>query len=224
MPVRKSLVVSSVGLILGAQALTGCGGSHKPFDTTKLFNVESSFGSDFKTQHQGPKDIDPKILGPQKMPPGVTFDPADCADYAASSGRPPKGIRGKMSMLSVVGNGNQYVAIAMQADSDIPYDAAAAENCKHVSFHAGKLTGYLDEVDAPQIDHAQTSGSHSEIEITGKDGQQQSRESYTFTAYLGGAMVQVTANPTPVRGQPPAMVDADRARQMLSDAVSALRS
>lgn len=224
MPVRKSLVVSSVGLILGAQALTGCGGSQKPFDTTKLFNVESSFGSDFKTQHQGPKDIDPKILGPQKMPPGVTFDPADCADYAASSGRPPKGIRGKMSMLSVVGNGNQYVAIAMQADSDIPYDAAAAENCKHVSFQAGKLTGYLDEVDAPQIDRAQTSGSHSEIEITGKDGQQQSRESYTFTAYLGGAMVQVTANPTPVRGQPPAMVDADRARQMLSDAVSALRS
>ncbi|MEB3034439.1 DUF5642 family protein [[Mycobacterium] nativiensis] len=224
MSVRKSLIVSSVGLILCAEALTGCGGGHKPYDTTKLFNIESSFGSDFKTQHQGPKDIDPKILGPQKMPPGVTFDPSDCADYAASSGRPPKGIRGKMSMLSINGNGNQFVAIAMQADSDIPFDAAAAERCKHVSFQAGKLTGYLDEVDAPQIDKAQTSGSHSEIEVTGKDGQQQSRESYTFTAYLGDAMVQVTATPTPVRGQPPAMVDADRAREILTDAVSALRS
>ncbi|MEB3020747.1 DUF5642 family protein [[Mycobacterium] crassicus] len=224
MSVHKSLIVSSVGLMLCAQALTGCGGGHKPYDTTKLFNIESSFGSDFKTQHQGPKDIDPKILGPQKMPPGVTFDPSDCADYAASSGRPPKGIRGKMSMLSINGNGNQFVAIAMQADSDIPFDTSAAEKCKHVSFQAGKLTGYLDEVDAPQIDKAKTSGSHSEIEVTGKDGQQQSRESYTFTAYLGDAMVQVTATPTPVRGQPAAMVDADRAREILVDAVSALRS
>jgi hypothetical protein len=36
--------------------------------------------------------------------------------------------------------------------------------------------------------------------------------------------VQVTANPQPVRGQPLAMVDADRARQLLVDAVSELRS
>lgn len=223
MRVRKSLVVSSVGLVMCAQALTGCGGSHKPLDTTKLFNVESTFGSDFKTQTKGPNEIDPKILGPQKMPPGVTFDPTDCADYAASSGRPPKGTRGKMSMVSIIGNGNQLVAIAMQADDDLPYDAAAAEKCKHVSFDAGKLTGYLDEVDAPQIDHATTVGSHSEIELVGKDGQRQSRESYTFTAYLGSALVQVTANPQAVKGQPPGMVDADRARQLLVDAVAALR-
>ncbi|BBX11251.1 MULTISPECIES: DUF5642 family protein [Mycobacteriaceae] len=220
----KSLVVSTVGLLMCAQALTGCGGGQKPIDTTKLFNVESTFGSEYKTQTKGPNDIDPKILGPQKMPPGVTFDPSDCADYAASSGRPPKGIRGKMSMVSIVGNGNQLVAIAMQADQDLPYDESAAERCKHVSFQAGKLTGYLDETDAPEIDHAKTVGSHSEIEITGKDGQQQSRESYTFTAYLGSALVQVTANPQAVRGQPPGMVDADRARQLLADAVSALRS
>lgn len=207
-----------------AQALAGCGGAHKPIDTTKLFNVQSSFGSDFKTRTKGPNEIDPKILGPQKMPSGVTFDPSDCADYAASSGRPPKGIQGKMSMVSAAGNGNQLVVIAMQADKDLPFDAAAAEKCKHVSFQAGKLTGYLDAADAPQIDHVQTSGSHSEIEVTGKDGQQQSRESYTFTAYLGDALVQVTANPLPVRGQPPAMVDADRARQLLVDSVSALRS
>jgi len=225
MSVRKSLLVSSVGLMVCAQALSGCGGSQKPVDTTKLFNVQSTFGSDFKTQTKGPNDIDPKILGPQKMPPGVTFEPSDCADYAANSGRPPKGIRGKMSMVSILGNGNQLVAIAMQSDEqDLPYDGTDAEKCKHVSFNAGKLTGYLDEVDAPQIDHAKTTGSHSEIEITGKDGQQQSRESYTFTAYLGTALVQVTANPQPVRGQPPAMVDADRARQLLVDAVAALRN
>ncbi|MBS9534566.1 DUF5642 family protein [Mycobacterium sp. M1] len=224
MPERKSLMFASVGLLVCAQALAGCGGAHKPIDTTKLFNVQSTFGSEYKTQTKGPTDIDPKILGPQKMPPGVTFDPADCGDYAASSGRPPKGIRGKMSMVSVVGEGNQLVAIAMQADKDIPYDAGAAEKCKHVSFQAGKLTGYLDEVDAPEIKGVQTAGSHSEIEVTNKEGQQSSRESYTFSAFLGDALVQVTANPLPVRGQPPAMVNADRARQLLTDAVAALRS
>lgn len=216
-------MVSSVGLILCAQALTGCGGSNKPIDTTKLFNVQSTFDSDYKSQTKGPNDIDPKILGPQKMPPGVTFDPADCAEFAASSGRPPKGIRGKMSMVSIVGNGNQMAAIAMQSDQELPYDAAAAENCKQVSFNAGKLTGDLEEVDAPQIDHATTVGAHSQITITGKDGQTQSRETYTFTAYLGTALVQVTASPQQLRGQPPGMVDAERARQLLVDAVAALR-
>lgn len=206
-----------------AEALVGCSASHKPIDTTKLFNVESTFGSDFKTQHKGPADIDPKILGPQKMPPGVTFEPADCGDYAASSGRPPKGIRGKMSVVSADGNCNRLVVIALQADQDIPFDAATAEKCKHVAFQAGKLTGYLDEVDAPHIDGVQTTGAHSSIEMTGPDGQQSSRESYTFTAYLGDALVEVTANPLPVRGQPLAMVDADRARQLLIDSVSALR-
>ncbi|BBY35098.1 hypothetical protein BST33_00995 [Mycolicibacter minnesotensis] len=223
MSVRKSLVVSSVGLVLCAQALTGCGGSQKPLDTTKLFNVQSTFGSDYKTQTKGPSEIDPKILGEQKMPPGVTFDPADCADYAANTGRPPKGVQGKMSMVSIVGGGNQLVVIAMQTDQELAYNEADAEKCKHVSFNAGKLTGYLDDVEAPQIDHARTVGSHSEIELTGKEGQTQSRESYTFTAYLGTALVQVTANPQAVKGQAPAMVDADRARQLLVDAVSALR-
>ncbi len=158
------------------------------------------------------------------MPPGVTFEPADCGDYAASSGRPPKGIRGKMSVVSADGNGNRLVVIALQGDKDIPFDAATAEMCKHVAFQAGKLTGYLDEVDAPHIDGVATTGAHSSIEMTGPDGQQSSRESYTFTAYLGDARVQVTANPLPVRGQPLAMVDADRARQLLIDSVSALRS
>lgn len=219
----KSFVLASVGLLIGAQALTGCGGAHKPLDTTKLFNIESSLGPDFKTKTKGPNEIDPKMLGPQKMPPGVTFDPVDCSEFAAANGRPPKGIRGKMSVVSAVGDGNQITAVALQADKDIEYDAATADKCKHVSFSAGKLTGYLDEVDAPQIDHATTVGSHSELEVTGDQGQQSSRESYTFSAYLGDAMVQVTASPVAMRGQPAPMVDADRARQLLTDAVAALR-
>lgn len=222
---RKSVLISSVALLVCAETLAACGGGHhKPIDTTKLFNAESSLGSDFKTQTKGPSDIDPKILGPQKMPPGVSFDPADCSDYAAASGRPPKGLRGKMSILSAAGAGNQLVAIAIQADKDVPFDTATADKCKHVSFGAGKLTGYLDDTEAPQIDGAVTIGTHSEIEITGPDGQPHSRESYNFGAYLGDWLVLVTANPLAIKGQPLAPVDADRARQLLTDSVAALRN
>lgn len=217
-------MVAVVGVLVGAEVLSACGKQHKPIDTTKVFNVESTFGSDFKSQTKGPVDIDPKLLGPQRMPNGVTYDPADCGDYYAGNGRPPKGIRGKMSAVAAVGNGNRFTVIALQADKDMPYDAATAEKCQHVSMQAGKISGYLEEVEAPHIDGVQTAGTHSETEMAGKDGQSVSRQAYTFTAYLGDAMVEVKAEPLIVRGQPPAQVDTDRARQLLTDAVAAVRA
>ncbi|HET9877221.1 MAG TPA: DUF5642 family protein [Mycobacterium sp.] len=223
MPVRKGWVVSSVVVAGCAAGLVGCGSGHKPIDTSKLFEVESKLGPDFKTNTKGPTEVDPKMLGPQKLPPGVTFDPPDCGDYVANNGRPPKGIRGKMSLLSADGAGNRFVVVAIQADKDVSFDTEAAEKCKHVSFEAGKLTGYVDEVDAPHIDGAETVGSKSEIEVANPDGQQHSVESYFYSAYLGDWLVSVTARPLPVRGQPLTMVDADRARQLLTDSVAALR-
>jgi hypothetical protein len=221
MPIRTSLVLSLVGVVMGAGWLTACGHEHKPIDTAKVFEVRSTFGDDFKINIKGPKDIDPKMLGPQKLPPGVMFDPADCADYV-SSGRLPKGIRGKMSVLSADGAGNRFITIAVQADKDLPFDAEAAKKCEHVTFEAGKITGLIDEVDTPQIKNAQTVGTHRVITaVVGEN--QQSREVYNFAAYMGDWVVLVTANPLPVKGQPPDPVDADRARQLLTDSVSALR-
>ncbi len=196
-------------------------GQHKPIDTSKVFGVKSTFGPEFHVTTKGPADINPKLLGPQKLPPGVTFDPADCGDYV-SSGRLPKGIRGKMSVLAADGDGNRFVAIAVQADQDVPFDAEAAKKCKHVTFEAGRVTGFIDEVDAPHIDGAETVGSHREIEAMVGDTQR-SREVYNYAAYLGDWVVLVTANPLAVRGQPPAPVDSDRARRLLVDSVSALR-
>jgi hypothetical protein len=219
MPVRKSLVV----VVMCAGWVVGCGaGHHKPIETEKVFEVKSTFDEQYKTKTKGPTDIDPKMLGPQKLPPAVKFDPADCADYV-SSGRLPKGIRGKMSVLSADGEGNRFIAIAVQADQDVPFDDEAAKDCKHVSFEAGgKITGYIDEVDAPDIKGAQTVGSHRQIEVMAGD-QQRSREVYNFAAYLGDWAVLVTANPLTAKGQEPAPVDADRARQLLTDSVAALR-
>lgn len=208
---------------MGAGWLVACSGAkhHEPIDTSKLFTVQKTFGSGYKTKTKGPKDIDPKMLGPEKLPPGVSFDPEDCRDYV-TSGRLPTGTRGRMSLLAADGEGNRFTTIAVQAEKDVPFDAESAQKCEHVTFEAGKLTGYVDEVDAPQIDGATTVGSHRQIEIALPDGQR-STEVYSFTAYLGDWMVFVTAAPLTEKGQAPPPVDTDRARQLLTDSVAALR-
>lgn len=215
-------MAASVGLVMGTGWLAACGkGEHKPIDTAKVFDVKSTFSDGYKTKTTGPKDIDPKMLGPQKLPPGVKFDPSDCGDYVVS-GRLPKGIRGKMSVFSADGDGNRFVVIAVQADKDMPFDAAEAKKCKDVTFEAGKITGTVQEVDAPQIKGAETVGSRREISVDTDEGQH-SREVYNYTAYLGDWMVLVTANPLVVKGQPSPPVNADRASQLLVDSVSVLR-
>ncbi len=221
MPVSKSWVVAITTAIC-AGWLVGCGGSHhQPIDTSNVFRVESSLGEGFKTKTKGPTDINPKMLGPEKLPQGVTFDPDDCKDYV-SGGRLPKGTRGRMSVLSAEGEGNRFTVIAVQADSDVPFDTETAKRCAHVTFEAGKVTGYIDEVDAPHIDGATTVGSHRQVEITVAEAQHSS-EVYSFAAYLGDWMVLVTASPLRAKGQPAPPIDTDRARQLLTDSVSALR-
>lgn len=202
--------------------MAACGEHHhEPIDTSKLFSVEKTFGEGYKTKTKGPSDINPKMLGPEKLPPGVTFDPSDCRDYV-TSGRLPQGTRGRMSVLAVEGAGNRFTSIAVQADKDVAFDAETAKKCEHVTFEAGKLTGYVDDVDAPQIDGAKTVGSHRQIEVTLPEGQR-STEVYSFTAYMGDWLVMVTAAPIMDKGQAVAAVDTDRARKLLTDSVAALR-
>lgn len=220
-PIRKAVVVSLVSMVC-AGWLTACSKHHEPIDTGKLFKAKSMFGEGYKTKTKGPGDLSPKLLGPQNLPDTVTFDPADCRDTVAG-GWVPKGTRGKMSVLTADGEGNRFTAVAAQADRDLPFDAAAVQRCEHTTFEAGKVTGYIDKVPAPQIDGAQTVGWHWELEITVGD-QQRSRETYNFAAYLGDAMVLVTASPLAARGQPIPVVNADEARQLLTESVAALRA
>lgn len=218
----RSVLASAAVAVLGAAALTGCSGKHQQIDTTDLFKVESTFGDEFKTRTKGPTEIDPKMLRPESLPDGVTFDPPDCHDFVTAA-RLPKGSRGTMSMLAADGEGNRFTAMVAKTEAPVPFDAETAARCAHVTFGLGKLTGYVDEADAPQIDGVTTTGSHRQIDIEVEDGQRSS-EIYNFTAYLGDSMVLVTAGPLVVRGQPPAPVDVDRARQLLVDAVAAVRS
>jgi hypothetical protein len=77
-------------------------------------------------------------------------------------------------------------------------------------------------VDAPPIEGAETVGTHRVIEAD-VAGKARTGELYNFVAYLGHAMVLVTANPLVVPDQPVAPVDIDRAKRLLVDAVAAVR-
>ncbi|HYB38133.1 MAG TPA: DUF5642 family protein [Mycobacterium sp.] len=218
MSVGKALVGV---MCAGWLAACSTGQSAHPPDITKLFEVKSTFGPEFRVTTKGPSGIDPRMVGPQKLPPGVTFDPPDCADYAAGQ-RLPTGLQGKMAAVSAEGNGNQFISIAIQATKSVPFNAVP-EKCKHVTFDAGKLSGVIDAVDAPRIDGAQTVGTQRQIQASAP-GKQLSREIYNYTAYLGDLVVMVSVNPVTVRDQPPAPIDAERARRLLTDSVSAIRS
>jgi Domain of unknown function (DUF5642) len=217
---RKSLVG-----VVGLGLLAGCHSQSKPVDVTKVFAVKSTFGSDYRTSSKGPSDITPQMVGEQKLPPGVTFDPPDCEKLATGQ-RLPSGTQGKTAAVSADGKGNRLVAIAVVANAAVPYDASLTDKCKHVAFKTEKnnLNGSIDVVDAPQINGVQTSGRHRQITISAR-GKERNNELYSYVAYFGDTVVIVDASPMRGRGQQQApAIDTDRAQQLLKDAVAAMRS
>jgi hypothetical protein len=217
-PVQKALV----GFICaGLLAACSTGQPAQETDVAKVFTVKSTFGPEFRVRTNEPSGIDPRMVGPQELPPSTTFDPPDCAKYATGQSL-PLGIQGKMAAVSANGKGNRFIAIAIQANEQVPFEAVP-DQCKHVIFKAGNLSGVTDVVDAPRIEGAQTAGTYRQIQATvGKIGR--SDEFYHYVASFGHSVVMVTATPVVIPNQPPPPVDVERARRLLTDAVSALRS
>ncbi len=89
-------------------------------------NVKSSFGSEFKVNSVGPTGIDPRLLGPQTLPPGMTFDPVDCAK-GASQQVVPQGVKGNMAATTAEGEGNRFIAIAVETSEAVPVSDPRAE-------------------------------------------------------------------------------------------------
>ncbi|HUO39735.1 MAG TPA: DUF5642 family protein, partial [Mycobacterium sp.] len=190
-------------------------------DIGKIASVKSTFGPPYKVVTTGPTGIDPRLLARQGVPPGVTFDPPSCAQYAGGQTL-PQGLKGNMAAVSAEGEGNRFIAIALETSEPVPYDAADADKCKHVTFSGGALRGSMDVVDAPHIDNAQTLGLHRVLEVT-INGTSRSGEIYDYLAYLGNYLVLVTANPVVVPGQPVGQVNVARAQKLFTDAVGAVR-
>jgi hypothetical protein len=211
-------------VIASACLLTACGRgqpvdlSHA--DIAHVANVKSSFGSEFKVTSVGPTGIDPRLLGPQTLPPGMTFDPADCAK-AASQQVVPAGVKGNMAATTAEGDGNRFIAMAVET-SEAVARTDPAQNCQKVGFTGSGVRGLVEVVDAPQIEGVHTVGTHRVLQTTA-DGKPRTGELYNYVASFGTFLVIVTANPLVLPDKPVAPVNTQRARDLLTAAVAAVK-
>jgi Domain of unknown function (DUF5642) len=217
---RALLVVACAGVL--AACSTGQSGeqdfSHA--DIAHVANVKSSFGSEFKVTSVGPTGIDPRLLGRQTLPPGTTFDPADCAK-AASQPLVPSGVKGNMAATTAEGKGNRFIAIAVETSEAVPVNDPA-QNCHKVEFTRPGMRGLVEVVEAPQIDGVHTLGTHRVVQTT-VDGKPRTGELYNYVATFGPFLVIVTANPLVLPDKPVVPVDTQRARDLLTATVAAVK-
>jgi hypothetical protein len=210
--------------VLCTGLLVACGQTHfvKKLNIANVFAVSSTFGPDFRVHTAGPTRIDPKQLSQQPLPRDVTFDPSECREYASGQTL-PRALTGNMAIVSAEGEGNRFTAIAIETSDPVSSDPTITQKCQHVTFSGESVKGTADVVDSPNIPGAQTLGTHRTLETTTATVAR-SGEVYDYIAYLGNYVVMVTATPRMARGQPPAAVNVDRAKSLLTDAVAALRS
>jgi Domain of unknown function (DUF5642) len=189
-------------------------------DIGKVAELKSSFGPEFTVTELPTAGIDPKVLANQKLPEGVRFDPADCAKFAVGQSFPPD-LKGNMAAVTAEGNGNRFIAIALETSHPMAL-TEAGDQCAKVSFSGGALRGTVEVVAAPQIPDVATQGVHRVMQAT-IDGKQQTGEIYSYRAQFGDYQVIVTANPLVVPDQPVVPVDTERAENLLTLAVEAIR-
>ena len=96
------------------------------------------------------------------------------------------------------------------------------DNCQKVGFAGGGVRGLVEVVEAPQIDGAHTLGTHRVLQTT-VDGKPRTGELYNYVATFGTLLVIVTANPLVLPDKPVEPVNTQRARDLLSAAVAAVK-
>ena len=212
--------VVGVALVGGCTAKGAIGAStvsaSPKIDIGNIVSLKASFGPDFTVRTIGQTAIDPKLLSPIQFQQELTWQPADCAKYAWTL---PAGLKGNIATVSAEGEGNRFIAMAIETSESVHYDSAVADECRHVSFNGADVQGVVDVIDSPHIDGAQTVGKHRQLQTAVGSG-----ELYTYVAYLDTYLVVVTANPLPAPNQPVPQVNVQRAQQLLADAVHAVRT
>lgn len=200
-----------------AEPSNGAPASSAPptLDIAKVLSVQSTFGPPYAVRTIPTTAIDPKLLAPLQFQPGLTWNPADCAQYAWTL---PAGLHGNIASLTAEGEGNRFIAMAIETSQPVDFNRDSVDRCGHVTFTAPEMRGVVDVIDAPKIDGAQTVGKHRQLQTAVASG-----ELYTYVAYLGDYLVVVTANPLLAPGQPVPAVNVKRAQQLLIDSVAAVR-
>jgi hypothetical protein len=216
---RTLLVVVSAGLMAACS-----GGAPKndgsAVDIAKVQDVKSSFGPEFHVTTVAPTAIDPHLFGPQPLPPGVTFDPADCAKISTASAI-PSGVKGNMAATTAEGKGNRFIAIAVETSEALPV-TDPGQACQRVAYAGPGAKGIIEVTESPAIEGVHVLGTHR-IVATTVNGKPAGGELYNYVATFGSSLVIVTANPTVVPDQPVAPIDTQLARDLLVAAVAAVR-
>jgi hypothetical protein len=217
---RMAVAIGSVCL-LAACSSHGSSETTVSADITKISQVKSSFGPEYKVKDVPKTAIDPKVLSTHKLPPGLKFDPPDCSSFVVGEDM-PAGLQGNMAAVEAEGNGNRFIAMAVQTSALVPFDDPS-RNCRKVGFEGGRVRGLIEVVDAPQIDGTHTVGVHRVLETT-VQGKPRNGELYNYTAHFGDYQVIITANPVLKPGSPATPVDINRARDLLVKSVAAVKS
>jgi hypothetical protein len=189
-------------------------------DIAKVLDLKAGFGPEFTTSTVAPTGIDPRLLAPRALPPGAVVDPAGCTKVASGLVVPP-GTKGNMAATTAEGKGNRFIVLAVETSEPMQMPDPG-EACRKVAFAGGGARGLVEVVDSPVIDGVRTLGTHREVQSV-VDGKPVTGELYNYVASFSTFMVVVTANPLVVPGQPVAPVDTQRARDLLSAAVAAVR-
>ena len=215
MAIRNVLMV-----LLCTGALAGCSSTAPTADIAKIAAVKASFGPQFQITEVAKTGIDPKLLAGQKLPDGMTFEPAECAAFATGQ-LVPTGTEGNMAAVAAEGEGNRFIVIAVQTNEPVPV-AEPGPDCRKVSFRGGPLRGTVEAVEAPRIDGATTIGVHRVVQ-TEVEGKPRTGEVFNYSAHFGDYQVIVAANPLVEPDKPPVPVDTQRARDLLIAGVNAIR-
>jgi hypothetical protein len=216
---RIAVAIGSACL-LAACSSHGSSDNAPTADITKIFQVKSDFGPEFKVKDVPKTGIDPKMLETHKLPPGLKFDPPDCSSFVVGQDMPP-GLQGNMAAVSAEGDGNRFIAMAVQTSAPVPFEDPS-RNCRKVAFEGGRMRGLIEEVDVPQIDGTRTQGVHRVLQ-TVVQGKPRSGELYNYSAHFGDFQVIITANPLPQPGKPTTPIDTSKARDLLVKSVAAVR-
>jgi hypothetical protein len=207
-------------VLLCAGCLAGCRSDAATADIAGITDLKSSFGPQFAVTEVAPTGIDPRFLAGQKLPDGVKFEPADCAQFAAGQ-LVPTGTEGNMAAVSAEGEGNRFIVIAVQTNEAVPVNEPGPD-CRKVAFGGGVVRGTVEAVEVPMIDGAKTIGVHRVVQ-TVTDGKTRTGEVFNYSAHFGDYQVIVSANPLVLQGKPTVPVNTQRARDLLIAGVNAVR-
>lgn len=214
----KRTVVTAVAV---AALLAGCQDKAGPTaDIAKITDLKSSFGKQFSVNEVPKTGIDPKFLSGQKMPEGLKFQPANCAEFAAGQ-LVPTGTEGNMAAVSAEGEGNRFIVIAVETNESVPV-VEPGKDCRKVTFDGGTVRGSVEAVEVPKIGGTTTIGVHRVVQ-TSVNGKPRTGEVFNYSAHFGDYQVIVSANPLVLPDKPTVPVNTQRARDLLIAGVNAIR-